>query len=80
MPSVGPIETILTFTYGIVVFIAVVLVFYAVLVFAARVLHRFTMATRTRQDPALDALHTRYASGEIDEIEFQHLRSVLQAR
>lgn len=31
-------------------------------------------------DPALDALRTRFASGDIDEIEFERLRSVLQRR
>ena len=29
-------------------------------------------------DPALDALRTRFANGDIDEIEFESLRSVLQ--
>lgn len=38
------------------------------------------IARRANQrDPALDALRTRLASGEIDEAEFQRLQSILQA-
>jgi uncharacterized membrane protein len=32
------------------------------------------------RDPATDALRTRFARGEIDEVEFERLRSVLQRR
>jgi uncharacterized membrane protein len=34
-------------------------------------------ASPVGRDPALDALRTRLASGEIDEVEYRHLRSVL---
>ena len=33
---------------------------------------------RRRRDPAMDALRTRYARGEIDEAEYHRLRSTLQ--
>lgn len=78
MPSVSPIESILTLAYAIVVVIALVLLMYALVVLVARVLHRFMPATPGGRDPALDALRTRFASGEIDEVEYRHLRSVLQ--
>jgi uncharacterized membrane protein len=34
--------------------------------------------TTPPRDPALDALRTRLAQGEIDELEFRRLRSILQ--
>ncbi len=33
---------------------------------------------RNRRDPAIDALRARFAAGEIDEAEYDRLRSVLQ--
>jgi uncharacterized membrane protein len=77
MPNVSPIESILTFAYGVVVLLALALLMYALIVLVARVLHRFMSASPVGRDPALDALRTRLASGEIDEVEYRHLRSVL---
>ena len=58
----------------------VMLLLYAGIVLLARVLHRVMPATTPPRDPALDALRVRLASGEIDEPEFERLRSVLQRR
>jgi uncharacterized membrane protein len=74
MPSPGPLEYILVI--GAIVF--VVVVSYALIVGVARGLHRFMPATTPPRDPAMDALRTRLATGEIDDVEFQRLRSVLQ--
>ncbi len=60
--------------------LAVMLVGYALVVAFARVLHRYMPALSKPPDPALDVLRTRLASGEIDESEFQRLRSVLGSR
>ena len=35
-------------------------------------------ATTPPRDPAMDALRTRLANGEIDDAEYQRLRTVLQ--
>ena len=51
---------------------------YALIVLAARVLHRIVPATPSREDPALATLRERFARGEIDEAEYRHQRSVLQ--
>lgn len=56
------------------------LFFYALIVLVARTLHRFMPATHPQRDPAMDALRTRLATGEIDETEFDRLRSILQGR
>jgi uncharacterized membrane protein len=53
---------------------------YALIVLVARTLHRFMPATSSSRDPAMDALRTRLATGEIDEAEFDRLRSILQGR
>ncbi|MDO8483408.1 MAG: SHOCT domain-containing protein, partial [Candidatus Limnocylindrales bacterium] len=63
----------------IAVVLVIVLLFYALIVLIARTLHRFMPATTPPRDPALDALRTRLAQGEIDEAEFQRLRSILQS-
>jgi uncharacterized membrane protein len=60
-------------------FVLVLLFFYAMIVLVARTLHRFMPATSPPRDPAMDALRTRLATGEIDETEFQRLRSILQS-
>ena len=74
MPTPGPLEYIIAI--GAIVF--VVIVSYALIVSVARGLHRFMPATTPPRDPAMDALRTRLANGEIDDAEFQRLRSVLQ--
>jgi uncharacterized membrane protein len=61
---------------GAIVF--VVIVSYSLIVGVARGLHRLMPATTPPRDPAMDALRTRLAKGEIDDAEFQRLRSVLQ--
>jgi uncharacterized membrane protein len=71
---------IVGFLYAIAVFGVFVLLAYAVIVLIARTLYRFMPATTPPRDPALDALRTRFAAGEIDEAEFERLRSVLQRR
>jgi uncharacterized membrane protein len=62
---------------GLVLLVLIALLFYVLIVVVARTLHRFMPAT-TPHDPALDALRTRLAQGEIDELEYQRLRSILQ--
>ncbi len=78
MPEVGAVEVILTAIAGIVTIGIVVLAGYATIVLVARILHRSLPATTPPRDPALDALRTRLATGEIDEAEYERLRSVLQ--
>jgi len=59
--------------------VVIVLLFYALIVLIARTLHRFMPATTPPRDPAMDVLRTRLAQGEIDEAEFERLRSILQS-
>jgi uncharacterized membrane protein len=67
MPNVGLIE--------LVVVVLVFLMFAAIPILIIRSLR----ANRSQQrDPALDALRTRFAAGEIDEAEYERLRSVLR--
>jgi uncharacterized membrane protein len=73
-------DVILRLLFGVAAFLVVMLFLYALIVLVARALHRFMPATSPPRDPALDALRTRLATGEIDEAEFQRLRSVLQGR
>jgi uncharacterized membrane protein len=77
MPDAEGLVRLLT---GIGVFLVVGLLFYAMIVLIARTMHRFMPATSPQRDPAMDALRTRFATGEIDEAEFERLRSVLQGR
>jgi uncharacterized membrane protein len=63
----------------IAVILVLALLAYATIVLIARTLHRVMPATTPSRDPALDALRTRLANGEIDETEFQRLRSILQS-
>ncbi len=78
MPEVGAVEVILTVITGVVTIGIIVVAGYAIIVLLARVLHRSLPATTPPRDPALDALRTRLATGEIDEAEYERLRSVLQ--
>jgi uncharacterized membrane protein len=75
MPDVAPF---LTLAYSIAVVLVLALLAYALIVGVARVLHRFMPATTPPRDPALDVLRTRLAKGEISEIEFERLRSVMR--
>ena len=74
MPQPGLVEILLIFAV-IAVF---ALIAYAAIVLVARTLHRFMPATSPPRDPALDALRTRFAAGEIDDAEYERLRHVLQ--
>jgi uncharacterized membrane protein len=65
---------------GLVLLVAIALLFYVLIVVVARTMHRFMPAATPPRDPALDALRTRLANGEIDELEYQRLRSILQSR
>ena len=77
MPDAEGLVRLLT---GIGVFLVIGLLFYALIVLIARTMHRFMPAASPPRDPAMDALRTRLATGEIDEAEFERLRSVLQGR
>jgi uncharacterized membrane protein len=73
-------DGILRLLFGVAAFLLIGLFFYALIVLVARTLHRFMPATSPPRDPAMDALRTRLATGEIDEVEFERLRSILQGR
>jgi uncharacterized membrane protein len=77
MPSIGPFEAALTALYGLVAIAVLVLFFYALIVLAARVVHRVLPATQAPPDPAIATLRDRFARGEIDEAEYKRQRSVL---
>jgi uncharacterized membrane protein len=64
--------------FALLALILVALLFYVLIVVIARTLHRFMPATPPPRDPAIEALRTRLAQGDIDELEYQRLRSILQ--
>jgi len=74
MPSAGPVELIIILAIIAIFVVPVVLI----VAFVRRGRPRAVVAPPAR-DPALDALRTRLASGEIDEAEYQRLRATLQA-
>ena len=74
MPTPGPLD----YLFVIAGILLIVIVAYALIVGVARGMHRVMPATTPPRDPAMDALRTRLANGEIDDAEFQRLRSVLQ--
>lgn len=77
MPTPGPLELVIT----LIIFAMLVLVPIAlILAIVRRGRGGSTDASAFAGDPALDVLRTRLAHGEIDEIEFERLRSVLQRR
>jgi uncharacterized membrane protein len=78
MPEVGAVEIIVTTLTAVVTIGIFVLAGYVGIVLLARILHRFMPATTPGRDPALDALRTRLAKGEIDEAEYERLRAVLE--
>jgi uncharacterized membrane protein len=74
MPSVGALELIIILAIIAIFVVPIVLI----VAFARRGRPSMVVAPPER-DPALDALRTRLASGEIDEAEYQRLRATLQA-
>ena len=74
MPSAGPVELIIILAIIAIFVVPIVLI----VAFARRGRPSVVVAPPAR-DPALDALRTRLASGEIDEAEYQRLRATLQA-
>jgi uncharacterized membrane protein len=74
MPSPGPLELII-----ILAIIAIFVVPIVLIVAFAQRGRPSAVITAPARDPALDALRTRLASGEIDEAEYQRLRATLQA-
>lgn len=74
MPDVGlPEIVVILLSIGLMI-----LVPYTAIVLLARGLHRVMPATTTPRDLALDALRVRFANGDIDQMEFERLRSVLK--
>ena len=71
MPSVGLVE--------LLVIIAIFALPILLIVAIARRGRPSVVAAPPVRDPALDALRTRLAAGEIDEAEYQRLRTTLQA-
>ncbi len=65
MPSIGPTELI------------IILVIVAMFVVIPYLLIKAVVRTNQR-DTAMDTLRTRLASGEIDQAEYERLRSTLQ--
>ena len=75
MPDVGQLLAPL---FALLALVLIALLFYVLIVVVARTLHRFMPAATPPRDPALDALRTRLAQGEIDELEYRRLHSILQ--
>ena len=76
MPPLGPAELAIILT----IWAMIVLVPIALIVALVRRGRAATGPAAFPGDPALDALRTRFANGDIDEIEFERLRLVLQHR
>jgi uncharacterized membrane protein len=76
MPSVGALEFVLILVI-IAIFVAPILLLVAVARRGGGSGGNVAAAPPAR-DPALDALRSRLAAGEIDEAEYQRLRAVLQ--
>jgi uncharacterized membrane protein len=74
MPSVGAVDLLIILAI-IAIFVVPIMLIVA---FVGRARPRAVVAPPAR-DPALDALRTRLAAGEIDEGEYQRLLAVLQA-
>lgn len=74
-PDVGQLLAPL---FALVALVLIALLFYVLIVVVARTMHRFMPATPPPRDQALDVLRLRLAQGEIDELEYQRLRSILQ--
>ena len=74
MPNIGIVELLLIIA-EIALFVAIA---GATVVVFARAIRPKTRATTPPRDPAMDTLRTRFANGEIDEPEYERLRSTLQ--
>jgi uncharacterized membrane protein len=74
MPTMGTPELILTAVITLIA-IAIPVVMIVVLARASR-----SRAGQDDPDPAMDVLRTRFAAGQIDQVEFERLRSILQRR
>jgi len=79
MPDVGLLELLIVFLIGAFWIAVVGLIIYGAIAFGRR---RRPAVPRdaTAVDPAVDDLRSMYARGEIDEVEFEHRRSLLQGR
>ena len=69
MPGPGPVELLV---------IAAIAAMFALPIVLVVALLRRRDARPPRPDPALDALRTRFADGDIDEAEYERLRRTLQ--
>lgn len=63
----------------VVVSLAAFVGFLAIIIATSMFIWRRVHSGPPASDPAFDALRTRLAKGEIDDAEFQRLRSVLQS-
>ena len=72
MPDIGPREILVI----LVILAMIVAIAFVLIVGLTRLVHRGEASTT--RDPAIDALRTRFANGDIDQAEFERLRSVLQ--
>jgi len=70
MPGPGPFELVIV----VALIVLAALVVYTLIVGFVRMVGR---PSAPRRDPALDTLRTRFASGDIDEAEYERLRSAL---
>jgi uncharacterized membrane protein len=70
MPSPGPVE--------FMIIAAIAAIFVIPVVIVVNILR--SNASAADRDPAMGLLRQRLAKGEIDESEFQRLRSALQSR
>ena len=70
MPTVGLADVLVT--------AATTLVWIVIVVALVVGSWRLVVGVVRRPDPAMDALRRRFAEGDIDEAEFERLRSVLQ--
>jgi len=61
------------------VLVLIVVAAYAAILLVTRAREPSMPAVTSPRDPALEALRIRLANGEIDEAEFDRLRSVLEA-
>ena len=75
MPTIGVPELAVI----ALMFLMFVVVPASLILLLVRSNRRESPETETR-DPAMDTLRTRFASGQIDETEYERLRSIMQRR